>query len=294
LEKNMLAHGIAPSDPSLWYLQWPFEPLVWATVAAVAWLYVRAAGRVPGWQKVRMLHFLVGLGFVLAALASPLASYETTLFSIHMIQHLLLTLVAAPLLVLGAPITLALRVAPAARRRQMSALLGQRFVGIATHPVVAWTFFAGVVVFTHFSGLYNAALENDAVHLLEHLLYLASAVLFWSPVIGLHPSGHRLPHPVRVVYLLSTMPVQAFVALAIHSADTILYTHYETLQRSWGPAPLQDQQAAAVIMWVGGDGLVLLAFVLTVLAWMRYDDRLAARFDRRTTRASIANSERDV
>jgi cytochrome c oxidase assembly factor CtaG len=290
----MFAHGIAPSDPSSWYLQWPFEPLVWATVAVTAWLYVRAARRVPGWPRVRTLHFLVGLGVLFVALASPVASYESALFSIHMVQHLLLTLMVAPLLVLGAPITLAFRVASPARRRQMSDLMGRKVVDVLTHPVVAWPMFAGVVVLTHFSGLYNAALENDALHLLEHVLYLGSALLFWSPVVALHPSRHRLPHPARIVYLLLTMPVQAFVALAIYSAGTVLYAHYETLQRPWGPAPLDDQQAAAVVMWVGGDGLVLLAFVLTMLAWMRHDDRLAARFDRRSNRASIANPERDV
>jgi cytochrome c oxidase assembly factor CtaG len=277
----MFAHGSAPSDPSTWYLDWPFEPLVWISVVVAGWLYVRASRRVTGWPGSRRLHFLGGLGALTAALATPLAIYEGALFSLHMVQHLLITMVAAPLLVLGAPVTLALRMASPSSRRRLTAILGSKVVHLATNAIVAWLLFVGVFVVTHFSGLYNAALENEVLHVSEHILYFGSALLFWWPVIGLDPLGNRLVHPLRVIYLLLTMPVQAFAAVAIYSSSNVLYEHYESLQRSWGPDRLDDQRVAAVIMWVGGDGLVLLALVFTVLAWMRYDDRLAARADRR-------------
>jgi cytochrome c oxidase assembly factor CtaG len=280
-EQNLLAHGIAPTGLSEWYLEWPFEPLVWVLVGLAAWAYLRGARRVPGWPAVRRLHWLAGLGVVVLALASPVAAYETALFSVHMVQHVLLTMVAAPLLLLGAPVTLTLRATSPRARRRLTALMGSKVVHMVTHPVVTWLFFVGIIVLTHFSDLYNASLENEWLHLLEHALYFGSAVLFWWPIIGVDPSGHRLAHPLRMIYLLLTMPVQAFVALAIYSSGTVLYKHYETLQRSWGPNVLDDQRGAAVVMWVGGDGLVLLSLALTILAWMRYDDRLAARIDRR-------------
>lgn len=280
-EQNLLAHGIAPTGLSEWYLEWPFEPLVWVSVGLAAWAYLRGARRVPGWPAGRRLHWLAGLGVVVLALASPVAAYETALFSVHMVQHVLLTMVAAPLLLLGAPVTLTLRATSPRNRRRLMALMGSKVVHMVTHPVVTWLFFVGIIVATHFSDLYNASLENEWLHLLEHALYFGSAVLFWWPIVGVDPSGHRLAHPLRMIYLLLTMPVQAFVALAIYSSGTVLYKHYETLQRSWGPNVLDDQRGAAVVMWVGGDGLVLLSLVLTILAWMRYDDRLAARIDRR-------------
>lgn len=278
---KLFAHGRAAADPGNWFLDWPFEPLVWVSAAAAGWLYVRGASRVAGWPRIRRLHFLAGLGVLTLALGSPLAVYEGALFWVHMVQHVLLMLVAAPLLVLGAPATLVLRASGTAGRRRASRFLGSRFVRMATHPVIAWLLFVGTIVFTHFSGIYDAALENESLHWLEHALYLGSSLLFWWPVVGIDPSSHRLPHPVRAVYLLLTMPVQAFVALAIYSSGTVLYEHYETLQRSWGPDPLADQRAAAVVMWVGGDGLILLSIVLTVVAWMHYDDRMAAQADRR-------------
>jgi cytochrome c oxidase assembly factor CtaG len=276
----VVAHGAAPGNPSGWYLQWPFEPLVWAVVLVAGLLYWRASGRVAGWPVVRRFHFLGGLGIMTAALASPLAVYDGALFSVHMVQHLLITLVAAPLLALGAPVTLALRASSPGIRQRASAILRGRVVRVATNPLLSWVLFAGVIILTHFSVLYDAALEIEVVHLLEHAVLIGSAMLFWWPIVGLDPSAHRLSHPVRLVYLLLSMPVQAFVAVAIYSSGKVLYEHYETLQRSWGPEPLDDQRAAAVVMWVGGDGLVLVALVIIVLAWMRYDDRLSARADR--------------
>jgi putative membrane protein len=276
-----LAHGAAPSDPAGWYLDWPFVPAVWLTIAVVAWLYLRAARRIRGWPGVRRIHWLAGLAIEFVALAGPVAAYESSLFSVHMVQHLLLTMLAAPLLLLGAPFTLALRRASPGGRRQLSALLNGKLVRFMTHPTVTWTLFAAVITLSHIGAVYNAALENEGLHVLLHAAYLGAALLFWWPVIGLDPSGHRLAHPLRLVYLLLTMPVQAFLALAIYSSNRVLYSHYETLQRTWGPSVLDDQRAAAVVMWVGGDGAVVAALVFAILAWMRYDDRVAARWDRR-------------
>ena len=111
---------------------------------------------------------------------------------------------------------------------------------------------------SHFSALFDAALENEGLHILEHASSWASALLFWWPVIGADPAAaSRLSHPIRVGYLFIGMPWSSFLGLAIFSAQTVLYAHYATLARDWGPTPLEDQQLAGGIMWVVGDAIFL-------------------------------------
>jgi putative copper resistance protein D len=223
------------------------------------------------------------------ALASPVEAYDTALFSAHMVQHLLLTMVAAPLLVLAAPITLLLRVSsPGVRRRWILPVLHSRVVRIVSHPLVAWSLFACVMWFTHFTPLFEAALEDEWLHRLEHALYLGAAMLFWWPVVGADPSPHRLSYPARLLYVALGMPLSSFLGLVIFSAPTVLYEHYETLARSWGPTPLEDQAWAGGIMWAGGDAAFVVALILTVAAWLRHEEREGAREDARLARRRAA------
>lgn len=217
---------------------------------------------------------------VLLALASPLAAYDETLFSIHMVQHLLLTMVAAPLLLLGAPVTLALRASSPGVRKRLMRVLHSRAARGLTHPALTWTLFAVVMWMTHFSAFYDAALENELMHAAEHGLYLLVGCLFWWPVVGLDPTAGRLGWGARLAYVLLAMPQQSFLGLAIYSASTSLYPHYASLARDWGPSPLDDQRLAGTIMWVMGDLHFLVALALAALAWMRHDAREAARLDR--------------
>jgi putative copper resistance protein D len=160
-------------------------------------------------------------------------------------------------------------------------------VRFLTHPVVAWSTFALVMWLSHFSQLYGLALENELVHVAEHVVYLTAACLFWWPVIGLDPGAARLGWPGRIAYLVLAMPQQSFLGVAIHQAKEPLYEHYATLGRTWGPTPLGDQQLAGTIMWVAGDFLFIAALVLAVLAWMRHDQRATRHLDRRLDEAAI-------
>ena len=293
------AHGIAPVPATLWdvVLAWSIEAHVLLPLLAAALVYRWAAGVVaqahsrnpmPRW---RAWSWYLGLAVLLVALASPIGTYDTTLFSVHMVQHLLLTMVAAPLLALGAPITLLLRVSsPGARRRIWLPLLHSRLLRVLSFPVVTWLLFAGVLWASHFSALFDASLEDEYVHLFEHALYLGSALLFWWPVIGADPSPWRLPHPARVGYLFLGMPQSSFLGLAIFSAPDALYPHYATLARPWGPTPLLDQQWAGGIMWAGGDLIFLIAMILALWVWLRAEERVGrladARLDRDTARAA--------
>jgi putative copper resistance protein D len=295
------AHGVAPTPSSALdvLLAWQVEPHVLLPLASAALVYWWAVGvvnrahpsnRVPSF---RVWCWLGGLAVLFVALASPIAAYDTTLFSVHMVQHILLTLVAAPLLALGAPITMLLRVSSApTRRRVLLPVLHSRVLRVLSFPVVTWVVFAAVMWASHFSALYDAALENEAIHVFEHGLYLAVALLFWWPVVGADPSPWRMPHALRIGYLFVGMPQSSFLGLAIVSAPDVLYPHYATLVRSWGPTPLLDQQWAGGIMWVGGDMAFLLGLILAVWVWMRAEEREAVRVDARLDREATLRAGR--
>jgi putative copper resistance protein D len=295
-----IAHGQAPVEPSVAILieGWTFAVDVWLPIILAALAYWQArsivdrrhpGNPVPRW---RVWSWMGGLAVIIVALASPIEFYDTTLFSAHMVQHLLLTMVAAPLLVLGAPITLLLRVSsPHARKRWILPVLNSRVVRIISYPVVAWTLFAAVMWFTHFSPLFDAALDDFGIHRLEHALYLGSALLFWWPVIGADPSPHRMSYPGRILYLALGMPLSSFLGLVIFSGRTPLYEHYLTLERDWGWSVMEDQAWAGGIMWAGGDAVFVLALILTVAAWIRYEERENLREDARLARRRAAREK---
>ncbi len=299
LPRPVLAHGPsapAPQLPGL-LLLWRFEPLVLGGVglAGIAYLWaVRWVNRAhPGHPQParRGWFFLAGLVVLVLALTSPIEAYEGQLFSVHMVQHMLIELVAAPLLLAGAPITLALRAASPSVRRRLLAVLQSRVVHLVSFPIVAWILFAAVNWGWHFSILYNEALENPWLHDLEHASFLAAALLFWWPAIGVDPSPWKIPHPVRLLYLFLAMPQNSFLGVALLSAETVLYPHYVTNLRTWGPAPLDDQRLGGTLMWVGGDLAFLVAMAIVIAGWMRYEDRRTARLDARLAAERAARGE---
>jgi putative copper resistance protein D len=293
LPGGALAHGTAPGAPDLSTLWtgWSFDVEIWLPLLGAATLYLLAARRVsrrhpgnpaPRW---RAWAWLAGLLVMLIALQSPIERYDTTLFSVHMVQHILLTMVAAPLLLLAAPITLLLRVAtPDTRRRVILPVLHSRPVRLVAFPVVAWVVFAAVTWAVHFTPVFDAALEDPQIHYLEHALLLATALLFWWPAVAADPAPTRLPHGARIGYLALGMPLSTFLGLAIFSATAVLYPHYATLQRDWGMSALEDQAWAGGIMWAGGDLVFIVALVLAVWTWMRAEEAAGRRLDARLDR----------
>lgn len=267
------------------------DPLPWLGSLVAAGGYLLLARRVnashptspvPRW---RVVAWLAGTITILIALASAIDVYADELLTAHMIQHLLLTMVAPPLLALGAPVTLVLRaVRPVTRRRLLLPLLHSRAIRLAASPFVAWPIFTAVIWFAHFTPLYEAALEQPALHVLEHAIFLGAGLLFWWPVIGADPSPWRLRPIARMVYLAAQMPLNTAVGLAIYFAPTVLYPHYATLGRAWGPDPSTDQQVAGIVMWGAGDTILIAALVLAVAGWLRAEEKQSRKTEERAAR----------
>jgi putative membrane protein len=224
---------------------------------------------------MRSAALTAGVVALLVALVGPVDEAAHGSLTGHMVQHLLLTSVAAPLILLGGPLTLALR-SGVGRRALVRAIRSKAF-GLVTHPVVGWMAFVVTMYAVHLGPLYEAALRSPAWHAVEHSLFLATAVLFWMPVIGETPAPNALSHGARLLYLALAMPAEGFLALALFSADRVLYPSYA------GPGALDDQHAAAALLWIVGDLVLLAALVTAALAWKRDDEARQRRLEEQHT-----------
>ncbi len=240
---------------------------------------------VPAWRVVSLL---AGLAAIELALQGVVGQYDDTLFVAHMAQHLLLMLLAAPLIVLGTPVTVALRVAtPGVRRRWLLPILHSRAVALLSHPILGLALFTGSLWITHFSPIYELALENSVVHDLEHVAYLVSALLFWGPVLGADPVRLRVPVIVRFVAILVAMAQGSLLGVVILLAATPLYSTYANLHLGY-ITPLADQQMAGAAMWVVSAVLIPLWGALVFNDWMRAEEEKSVREDARLARVLAA------
>jgi len=292
-------HGPLPPEPSLAAAAyWYSPPIISLLVVAGLVLWFLGVRRVQQQHpqnpvpRSRSVSIVGAALFLLIALQSVIERYDTTLFSVHMVQHLILLFPVPILLLRAAPVTLVLRLASPRWRARILALLQSRLIGVISHPIVAWLLLVFVMWATHLSPLFDAALDNPLLHHLEHLLYLSSALLFWAPVFSLDPVRHRLSRPAALFYLITQMPQNSFLGVAIMWAPRALYPHYETLKRTWGPTPLEDQQLAGSIMWLVGDALFLLAVFAVLAAWMRAEERPASRYNSEKLARELAEIRR--
>jgi cytochrome c oxidase assembly factor CtaG len=277
---------------------WAWDPVpsigVLCTGALYAFAWRRAAdaaghrrGRShrPAVPRGRAVCFGLGLLAVVVAVDGPPDVLAESSFLLHMTQHMLLQMVAAPLLLLGGPIGLLLRADPRwCPRRTVVRLLRSTPVRLLTHPVTAFTLFTAMLVGSHLSPLYEIALRHEGVHQLEHLGYLVTALLFWWPAIGVDPAPRRLTPPARVLYLFLSMPVTALLGVSIAVTNRVLYPSYLLHLPPWGGSALADQQAAGTLLWVSGMFTVVPAMGAVLWRWLEED---AARQRRSESRADI-------
>jgi putative membrane protein len=282
----LLAATPPDAHPATVLTQWPVNPLTIVPLVAAAWLYARGLRNVARagapLPSRTALAFYAGIATVAIALASPLDVYAQVSFSAHMAQHLLLTLLAPPLLALGAPVTLALRATRPETARLLARALRSRPVAFLFHPIVGWVLFVGMSFAIHFTGLFDSALRSSPIHALEHSLWLGAALTFWWPIVGRDPSPHPVGFPARMLSMLLAMPAMSFLALAIYSARSPLYPTYALLPVPWGPRALADQRAAAAMMWLVGDLGMIVAMLIVAAAWKREEDARQLRMEART------------
>ena len=283
-----LAHtGEPPAPHDLWNT-WTFEPAVLLGIGTAALMYRVGLRRVwgragvgRGIRRGEASCFLAGLCALAVALISPVDGVGAALFSVHMVQHLLLVLVAAPLLALGAPLLGFLWALPAPRRRVVACWWHRlpRLRAIArglAHPVSAWLLSAVALWTWHAPVLYDAAVRYEWVHIAEHASFLATALLFWWVLV--QPGGRlRRAGGAGLVYLFgAAMQSGALGALLALSTRPWYGAHLESTA-PWGLTPLEDQQIAGAIMWVPGTVIYLLALAVVFAAWLREAERRVQR-----------------
>jgi putative copper resistance protein D len=270
---------------------WTFAPLPAAAALLMAVAYVAGVRRLRArgvrWSPWRTLSFVGGgLGSLVLATQSALATYDTVLISVHMIQHMVLNMAVPIFLALGAPVTLALRTVGPGIRRALLAVLHSRVAGVLTFPVVAGAIFVANPFVLYMTGLYEATLRNPWLHDLNHLHFVAVGALWFWPLLGLDPLPRRAPYGLRMLAVFVTLPFHAFLGVVLMGASPVLGGGwYAELGRTWGPSPAQDQETAGGILWATGDLVGVLVLGVLFAQWVRASEREAAREDRRLDRS---------
>jgi cytochrome c oxidase assembly factor CtaG len=291
----ILAHAtpgsqILPLTPLRLLTGWSFEPVPLLLVLGAAACYLlgvrRLRARGTAWPRWRSLSFLgLGLGSFVLATQSALATYDTVLLSVHMVQHMVLSMITPIFLALGAPITLALRTLPPGPRRWLLRLIHSRVARVLTFPPLAGAVFVANPFLLYFSGWYEATLRNGLLHDLNHLHFVLVGCLWFWPLLGIDPMPRRLPYPVRLIAVFATLPFHAFLGVAVMSMTTLIAGEwYAEIGRTWGASIASDQRTAGGILWAAGDVVGLIVLGALAVQWMRASEREAEREDRRLDR----------
>ena len=262
-----------PALESIW-THWDAHPDALIGLAIVQGVYLLGVGpireRYGLADKVeprQIATFTAGMAVIFISLLSPIhVLSDNYLFSMHMVQHVLLTLVAPPLLILGTPDWL---IRPLLRTN-----LAFRVARLAVHPIIAFALFNFIFSVWHIPALYATSLNNHAVHIGEHLLFMGTAVIMWWPIVSMMPELPRLPYPIQMGYLFLLSVAQIIVFAIITFAKEPLYEFYVSAPRIWGISPLLDQQLGAIIMKIGGGALFLALFIIIFFRWFKHEEEI--------------------
>ncbi len=299
LDPGLVVAGIAtPPPPNLWRLISLYDPdalMIGILVTAVA-LYIRGViiltRRGDKWPVGRTVAFALGISAIDYATSGGLGVYAKFSFEYHMIAHMLLGMVAPIGIVLGAPITLALRTLPQGRtseergvRGTLIALLHSKPAAVFTNPISALALFDGSLFVLYMTPLFGNLMQSHLGHLVMSAHFLLAGILFFHVIIGIDPNPRKVPYIVRIVILFAAMSIHAFFAIALISTSTLLdQGYFASLQTPWNLDLLADQHAGGSVAWAMGEIPILLALVATFIQWMRDDSRETKRIDRNEAR----------
>lgn len=292
----ILADGGAEQDLPAWHFStvftgWGMDPFLFVVTVWVAGLYLFGVWtlhrRGDRWPIGRTLAFVVvGTGTLVLATQSGIGRYDTTLLSVHMVQHMLLSMIVPLAFALGAPITLALRTLPLKPKKWLLAVLHSKVARVLSFPPLTFALYVVSPWALYFSGWYEASLRSDYIHQMMHLHLIMVGALFFWPLMGIDPVPGRVGYPFRVLLTVMTLPFHAFLGVTIMGSQSLLGGNwYPDLHNgpmaSWLPDPFDDQELAGGILWATGDLIGVIFFLVMFAQWVRSSMREAAREDRR-------------
>ena len=254
------------------------------------------------WPVGRTIAFALGISAVDFATSGGLGLYSHFAFSNHMMAHMVLGMIAPIGIVLGAPITLALRTLPLGRNQQESGIRGvfiellhSKLSKFYTNPVVALAIFDGSLFALYFTPLFGKLMQSHSGHFFMSLHFLLAGFLFFQVLIGIDPLPRKVPHIAKIVVIFAAMSIHAFFSISVMSATTLLDGGYfELLQRPWATDLLADQKLGGAIGWAMGEVPILLALLATFMQWLKSDKNEAARIDRAADRAAAMGEDDDL
>lgn len=279
-----------PLTPTRLLTEWTWEWSMALGIIIAAALYIAGLvvlhRRGDRWPVPRSLSFLLGgLGTIAIATMSALGTYDTVLFSVHIVQHMILMMVAPMFLALGAPITLALRTLPTRPRAMLLAVLHSRVARVLTFAPLTLALFIATPFALYYSPFYEISLRSGFWHAFLHLHFIIIGCLLMWPLMGIDPVPGRISYPLRLLMLFVMLPFHAFLGISIMSSTTLIAeSWYLAFNRTWPPSPLDDQYLAGGIMWASGDAIALLMLIALFAQWYAYSQREARREDRRLDR----------
>ena len=241
------------------------------------------------WSKGKTVAFIAGLFTAAISVCSFIGVYDRYFFWDHMVQHLLLIMVAAPLFAISSPIDLAFRSTTGTAHLVVTETLRSPVAKVLGHPGVAFVLYAVMIPLTHLTVWYNYTLQHESVHNGEHLVFLVVGYLFWRQIFGSDPNCYRMHPALQFGYLFLAIPIDTFTGLSLDQAVHEMFPAYLALHPTWSQARLtNDLHIGGVLMWVGGDTLMLWPMIPVALRWLHLEERRAVRVDREIDDAAAA------
>lgn len=245
-------------------------------IALYLWGIKTLAKRGRQWPIFRTVSYIAGVFVVFVATGSGLASYDDQVFTIHVIQHLMLMNLAPILIALSAPMTLLLQASPKGVQTKTIKILHSKLISFITFPLVAWLM-NYVTMYVYFlTPIYQLSIEHPLFHDYTHLHFLITGTIYWVILIGIDPVRWKMSYGAKLAYLLAGIPFSTFLGIALTSVKT-----------SISPAhTLADVHSGGAILWVFGEVFTVGALGIIFFQWARYEERIAARSDRELDRAA--------